>query len=144
VDLSAAALVQAAAAAEVAGVAEQVHWVRHDLADGLPEGEWDLVVASYLHSPVEFDREKVLRLAAAAVAPGGTLLVTGHQGAPSWGPEPPAHLTFPTPDDVLAALDLAGWTVERAATVPVELTAPDGSPGTRVDNVVRVRRPAAD
>ena len=142
-DISAAALERAAAESEAAGVADRTHWVRHDLSDGLPEDEWDLVAASYLHSPVELDREKVLRLAAAAVAPGGTLLIVGHQGAPSWGPEPPAHLTFPTPDDVLAALDLDGWTVERAAAVTVELTSPEGSPGRRVDNVVRVCRPAS-
>jgi hypothetical protein len=49
-------------------------------------------------------------------------------------------VSFPTPDDVLAALDLEGWTVERAASVPVEMTARDGSVQARVDNVVRVRR----
>ena len=52
-DISAAALEQAAVAARAAGVAGRVTWVRHDLADGLPVGEWDLVVAAYLHSPVE-------------------------------------------------------------------------------------------
>jgi thioredoxin reductase/SAM-dependent methyltransferase len=142
-DISAAALDQAAVAARAAGVTDRVSWVRHDLADGLPDGEWDLVVAAYLHSPVEFEREKVLRLAAAAVAPGGTLIVIGHQGHPSWQPDPAAHVIFPSADEVLASLDLEGWTVEQAGPVHVDLSSPDGVPGNRIDNVLRLRREGA-
>ena len=140
VDISAAALAAAAAEAGTAGVADRIEWLQHDLGGGMPEGTWDLVAAAYLHSPVELEREKVLRRAAAAVAPGGTLLVIGHQDPASWHPDPPAHVAFPTADDVLASLDLEGWTVERAEALDVELTAPDGSPGSRSDNVVRIRR----
>jgi SAM-dependent methyltransferase len=140
VDISGAALAHAAAAAEAAGVADRTRWLQADLDDGLPYGTWGLVVASYLHSPVALQREEVLRLAMDAVAARGTLIVIGHQGAPTWHPDPPTDLTFPTADDVLAALDLEGWTVERAEPVSVELTSPDGQPGTRVDNVVRLRR----
>ncbi len=50
-------------------------------------------------------------------------------------------MTFPTADDVLASLDLEGWTVERAEAVHVEGASPDGTPGSRTDNVVRLRRP---
>jgi tRNA(Arg) A34 adenosine deaminase TadA/SAM-dependent methyltransferase len=139
VDLSTAALEQALAAALAAGVADRIRWLRLDLTTGVAEGTWDLVTASYLHSPVGLPREEVLRRAAGAVAPGGTLLVLGHQGAPSWEAAPP-DLGFPTADDVLAALDLDGWTVERAEPVTVRLTAPDGAPGSRVDNIVRLRR----
>jgi thioredoxin reductase len=139
VDISAAALQHAAAVATAAGVADRIEWCRQDLADGLPEGSWDLVVAAYLHSPVEFEREKVLRNAAGAVAPGGTMLVIGHQGHASPEHEPPADLTFPTADEVLTMLDLGGWTVERAEAL--EVTSPDGRSGSRIDNVVRVRRP---
>jgi len=140
VDISAAALAHAAVEASAAGVAGQIEWVQRDLDGGLPDGEWDLVAAAYLHSPVELQREKVLRRAAAAVAPGGTLLVIGHQTPPSWQPDPPAHVTFPTADDVLASLDLEGWTVERAEALPVEVSSPDGIQGSRSDNVVRLRR----
>jgi thioredoxin reductase/SAM-dependent methyltransferase len=142
-DISAAALEQAALAARAAGVADRTSWVRHDLADGLPDGEWDLVAAAYLHSPVEFEREKALRLAAAAVAPGGTLIVLGHQGHPSWAPEHAADVTFPSAEDVLAALDVEGWTVERAGPVHVELSSPDGVQGSRTDNLLRLRRDGA-
>jgi len=140
VDISAAALAHAASAAEAAGFADRVEWVQHDLDGGLPDGGWDLVAAAYLHSPVELQREEALRRAAAAVTPGGTLLVIGHQGPPSWQPDPPAHVTFPTTDDVLASLDLDGWIVERAEAVKWEVTSPDGIPGTRTDNIVRLRR----
>ncbi len=139
-DISAAALEQAAVAARAAGVAGRVTWVRHDLADGLPVGEWDLVVAAYLHSPVELQREKALRLAAAAVAPGGSLIIIGHQGHPSWQHDAPAQVTFPSADEVLASLDAEGWTVEQAGPVHVEVSSPDGVPGSRIDNVLRLRR----
>ncbi len=139
-DISAAALDHAAAEAEAAGVAGRIEWLRRDLDDGLPEGEWDLVAAAYLHSPVELQREKVLRQAAAAVAPGGTLLVIGHQDPGSRQPDPPVDVTFPTADDVLASLDLDGWTVERAEALQVEVASPEGVPSSRIDNVVRLRR----
>ena len=142
VDISSAALAHAATEAEAAGLADRIEWLQADLDGGLPDGEWDLVTTAYLHSPVELPREKVLRRAAAAVAPGGTLLVIGHQGHPSWHADPPAEVTFPTADDVVLSLDLDGWIVERAEGIEVEMTSPDGVAGTRTDNVVRLRRPA--
>ncbi|HEU5456300.1 MAG TPA: FAD-dependent oxidoreductase [Nocardioides sp.] len=142
-DISATALEQAAVAARAAGVADRVTLVRHDLADGLAAGAWDLVVAAYLHSPVVFEREKVLRLAATAVAPGGTLIVIGHQGHPSWHDDAPAHVTFPSADEVLASLDVQGWTVEQAGPVHVALSSPEGVPGSRIDNVLRLLRDGA-
>jgi thioredoxin reductase/SAM-dependent methyltransferase len=141
VDISSTALDQAATAADAAGVGDRIEWLRRDLDGQFPDGAWDLVAAAYLHSPVELEREDILRRAAAAVAPGGTLIVLGHQAPPSWQPDPPAHVGFPTADDVLASLDLDGWTVERAEALRVELTSPDGVPGSRTDNVVRLRRP---
>jgi thioredoxin reductase/SAM-dependent methyltransferase len=140
VDISAAGLAHAASAADRAGLTDRIEWVQRDLHSGLPDGEWDFVAAAYLHSPVEFQREQVLRRAAAAVAPGGTLLVIGHQGHASGQPSPPAEVTFPTADDVLRTLDLDGWTVERAEAVQVEVTSPEGNTERRTDNVVRLRR----
>ncbi|WP_207782543.1 FAD-dependent oxidoreductase [Phytoactinopolyspora limicola] len=140
VDISKAALDHAAEQAAAAGVADRIHWLRHDLNADILDGTWELVTATYLHSPVELHRSEILRRAAAAVAPGGTLLVIGHQGPPSWQPEPPAHVSFPTVDEIRTLLDGDGWTVERAESVTVELTAPDGEPATRPDNIVRLRR----
>ncbi|MEU8324536.1 FAD-dependent oxidoreductase [Nonomuraea sp. NPDC048881] len=139
-DISGVALARAAVHAAEAGVAERVDWQRHDLAESFPEGEYDLVTASYLHSPAELSREKVLRAAAAAVAPGGQLLVLGHAGPPPWEPE--ARVELPTPQQVLDALELAEgeWEVLRAEEFERAQTAPGGAPAVRVDNVLRIRR----
>jgi SAM-dependent methyltransferase len=144
VDVSATALRRGADHARDAGVAAKIRWERHDLSRSFPEGSYDLVSAQFLHSPVAADgeREAILRQAAAAVAPGGILLVVGHAGWPSWQEEPPFDVHFPTTGDVLDALDLepGRWHVELEEVVERELPDPDGRPGRREDNVLRVRR----
>lgn len=141
VDVSANALARAAAHAEAAGVDLAIAWERHDLAASFPSGSFDLVSACFLHSPVEIPRPQILRRAAAAVAPGGTLLVVGHGGFPSWR-EHDHQVHLPTPDEVLADLDLPfdRWSVRRSDEVTSELTSPEGTPGTRMDNVLTVER----
>ncbi len=143
VDLAQAALTQAATAASAAGLDDRTTWQRVDLDAGLPAGSWDLVTSAYLQAPVALGRDRILRGAAAAVAPGGTLLVIGHHGPPTWAEPPPDHmLGLPDAEDVLAVLALpADWTVDRAETVAFDSTSPDGRPGTRTDSLVRVRRP---
>jgi hypothetical protein len=110
-----------------------------DLRGYRPEpGAYHLVLVAYLHlSPLE--RVVVLAGAVAALAPGGTLLVIGHdlanltQGV--GGPQDPAVLY--TPEAIVAELD--GLTVHRAERVrrPVD-TAPE--PGVAVDTLVRAAR----
>ncbi|MCK9923913.1 class I SAM-dependent methyltransferase [Frankia sp. AgPm24] len=141
VDISPTALARGAAAAQALGLGERIRWSSHNLDTDVPAGSWDLVTTAYLHSPVRLDREQILRQAAAAVAAGGTLIIVGHLGAPSWMTEPPAHLDLPTPEEIVASLDLAGWTVvaARAVVVP-SVASPEGVPGTRTDSVVRLRR----
>ncbi len=141
VDVSATALARAADRAAGAGVTEAIEWQRHDLAVSFPSGSFDLVSACYLHSPVQMPREQVLRSAAAAVAPGGTLVVVGHAGPPSWS-EPDPEIHFPTPPEVLDGLALpAGrWEVKRSDFVTRRLPGPDGEPATRPDNVLTVGR----
>ena len=144
VDVSATALRRGAEHAREAGVADLVRWERHDLSRSFPEGSFDLVSAQFLHSPVAADgeREAILRRAAAAVAPNGILLVVGHAGWPSWQEEPPFDVHFPTTGDVLDALDLepGRWHVELEEVVERELPDPDGRPGRREDNVLRLER----
>ena len=137
VDISAAALAVAAEAAQDAAVADRIDWLRRDLETGFPAGTWDLVVASYLHSPVAFARDRVLRQAAAAVAAGGTLLILGHQAFPDWHQSP---VTLPTIADVLAALDLADWELVVTESVGFAMASPDGEPGERSDHVIRLHR----
>ncbi|WP_405980749.1 class I SAM-dependent methyltransferase [Streptomyces sp. NBC_00158] len=143
-DISGVALARAAGHAADAGLGDRVDWQRHDLAESFPDGEFDLVSACFLHSYGDFPRERILRTAAAAVAPGGILLVAGHAGGPSWDPGAHADVHFPTPDEVLAELGLpeGAWEVLLAAEHEQTLTAPDGRPGTRKDNALKLRRVA--
>ncbi|TMQ82650.1 class I SAM-dependent methyltransferase, partial [Actinomadura soli] len=87
-DISGVALERAARHADAAGVADRIDFQRHDLGESFPEGVYDLVSAAFLHFPKEgLPREPILRAAAAAVAPGGTLLIVGHSGPPPWDPD---------------------------------------------------------
>jgi SAM-dependent methyltransferase len=144
VDVSATALRHGADHAREAGVAARIRWERHDLSRSFPEGSFDLVSAQFLHSPVAADgeREEILRRAAGAVARGGTLLVVGHAGWPSWQETPSFEYHFPTTAEVLDALGLepGQWVVELEEVVERDLPDPDGRPGRREDNVLRVRR----
>ncbi|MFE1555375.1 class I SAM-dependent methyltransferase [Streptomyces sp. NPDC058734] len=143
-DISGVALARAAGHAADAGLGNRVDWQRHDLADSFPDGEFDLVSACFLHSYGDFPRERILRTAASAVAPGGILLIAGHAGGPSWDPDAHADIRFPTPDEVLADLELpeGAWEVLLSAEHEQALTAPDGRPGTRRDNALKLRRVA--
>jgi len=144
VDIAEGALALGARHAAEAGVADAITWERHDLADSWPDGTFDVVSACYLHSPVALPRGEVLRRAAAAVAPGGHLVVVGHAGAPSWAPPDHPHHTheFPSPTDVLAdlALEPGTWETVWAEEVAVDARGPEGEEGTRPDNVLHLRR----
>jgi SAM-dependent methyltransferase len=77
-DFSAAGLTRAARRAEEAGVAERTDWWRVDAREFDAGGRtFDLVTSHYLHPPEGGMVDVVGRLAA-AVAPGGHLLVVGH------------------------------------------------------------------
>lgn len=143
VDVSGVALERAARHAEAAGVGDRIDWQRRDLGTSFPEGTYDLVSAAFLHSPGEgLPRERILRDAAAAVAPGGVLLVIGHAGPPPWDPDahPDAHL--PTAEEVLKSLELPEdeWDVLRMGEHERVQTAPDGRVMTRTDNALKLRR----
>lgn len=136
VDVSATAL--ARVAERVEGLPVTIE--SHDLTVTFPAGTFDLVSAQYLHSPDDtFPREAILRRAAAAVAPGGTLLVVGHGGH---GAHHDPSRPMPTADDVLAALalDPATWTVERCETVERIVTGRDGEEISVPDEIVQARR----
>lgn len=141
VDVSRVALERAAAAAKEAGVDGSIEWEYCDLAQSFPVGAWDLVSAQYLHAPIEFPRERVLRDAAAAVAPGGTLLIVGHASAPSWS-RAHQHEEFPQPDDVLRSLELpdGAWELLTSEVRSRETISPHGEPATISDSIVKARR----
>lgn len=117
-----------------------VEWVVADVLSYVPAGStYDLVALLYLHLPAA-DRRRALAQAAAAVAPGGMLLVVGHdttnltEGA--GGPRD-ASVLF-TPADIIE--DLAGQpglVAERAEVV--RRATGDGQPEA-LDALVRLRR----
>jgi hypothetical protein len=111
-----------------------------DLACG--EGADDLVSAHFLHSPGDMPREKILRTAAGAVAPGGMLLVVGHAGFPPWEDDPHPGVHLPTPQEVLEDLDLPDkeWEVLVCEEHERIQNDPGGRPVTRTDNALKVRR----
>ena len=78
VDFSATALARGRQVAQDQGLAERITWQQADLRTWVPpERAFDLVTAHYLHLPGAATGPLFGRLAA-AVAPGGTLLVVGH------------------------------------------------------------------
>ncbi|WP_067464921.1 class I SAM-dependent methyltransferase [Actinomadura macra] len=142
-DISRVALDRAARHAADAGVAGRIDFQRHDLGESFPAGTFDLVSAHFLHSPGDLlPREEVLRSAAAAVAPGGILLVVGHAGWPSWEHDHDHDVHFPTPDEVYLSLGLPSeqWELQLSEEHERIQTRPDGQPGTRTDNVLKMRR----
>ncbi|MGM0930092.1 MAG: class I SAM-dependent methyltransferase [Actinomycetota bacterium] len=144
VDVSATAMERARALSESRGLgAEQISWQQIDLSADFPAGEFELVSACFLASPIQLPRAAILQRAAAAVAPGGTLLVVSHAGAPPWAGRSGGHRHFfPTPEEELAALDLQDdvWDIRCAEVRSREATGPDGEPGLLKDTVVIARR----
>jgi SAM-dependent methyltransferase len=137
VDVSATALATAAAHALRAGVDGAIAFERHDLATTFPDGVFDLVAATFLHSPVPLDRARLFGDAGRAVAPGGTLLVIGH--APS-AAHP--HADLPTLEQTLAELALADdqWALDAGELRTHTHAFKDEEPIERIDVVVRARR----
>lgn len=155
VDLSATAVARARAAAKEHGL-ETANFVEADLAawaadepfesanaatDPIGDG-FDLVTASFFQSPVALPRERILRAAAARVAPGGRLVLLAHAAAPSWAAAAHADGDFPTPEAELAALALpeGEWRIPVAEIREREIMAPDGTPATLLDTVVVAER----
>ena len=128
---------------EAAGRTLAVEWVCADAtAVTWPRGAFDLVVISYLQLAPDLRREATRR-AAAALAPGGILLVVGHDTsnlADGWGgPQEPAVLF--TTDDVVDDVAGLGLEVVRAGRVERHVETAEG-PRVALDALVRLRRPA--
>jgi SAM-dependent methyltransferase len=112
VDFSAVALDRGAARARERGIEDRIEWRHEDLdAWTPPAGRFDLVSAHYLHATWS-DRPAMFAGLAAAVAPGGTLLVVGHLMGDHW--EHGSHHAHEpgvlyTAEDVAALLDPDEW-----------------------------------
>lgn len=137
VDFSAAALAHARSTAEAAGaaVAERIEWVEADLAAWTPEAErYELVISLYVH--LAGSVEAMVRRLAAAVAPGGNLLLVGHGSRdPATGAATrAAGQTQVSVDAARAALDPDRWQLlvaeDRARAVV----------GSGADQLIHARR----
>lgn len=117
----------------------EVDWVSADVRSYQPEGgSYDLVVVLFMHLPAT-ERRGVHAAAARALAPGGMLIVLGHDLAnltEGYGGPPNAGILF-TVDDVLADLD--GLTIERADRVERRVLT-DGGERVALDALVRAVR----
>jgi SAM-dependent methyltransferase len=142
VDISPTALERAAADAAERGVADRITFERHDLSESLPAGPFNLVSASFLQSPLPWDRSRLLRRAAEVVDVGGRLVIVDHGAAPPWAPPHVHEFPFPSASEVVDELDLAigEWQRERVEAVERDAIGPDGQHGTLVDNVIVLRR----
>lgn len=118
--------------------------VQADLATDFPGGSFDLVSAQYFHTPFDLDRARVLRTAAAALEPGGLLVVVDHGSTAPWSWNQDPGVRFPAPLEVAEelALDPARWSVERADAPRRQATGPGGRTATVVDHVLVIRRAA--
>ncbi|MEI5672905.1 MULTISPECIES: class I SAM-dependent methyltransferase [unclassified Nocardioides] len=142
VDVSQVALDRAAEHAEQNGVGRQCRWQQVDLMAGGPLPEADLVSVHFLHLP-DPQFERAYAAAAAAVRPGGTLLVGAHHPADigtGLRNDRLAHLLF-APEKVTALLDPADWDLQ-VADAPTRDETRDGVTATVTDTVVRAVRRA--
>jgi cyclopropane fatty-acyl-phospholipid synthase-like methyltransferase len=142
VDVSAVALDRAAGHAAAEGVADRVTWRREDLLTWEPAPlRFDLVSAQFMHLPNAELKSMHARLAA-AVRPGGTLLVVSHHPDDRHANVGrPDHLgMFPSAEQLGAALDPARWEIVVAGAFEREATDLDGKPATVKDSVLRVTR----
>jgi len=142
-DLSQVALTRAAAHATEAGLAERVTWLQGDLLEWAPEaGAFDLVSAQFFHLP-SAERLVVHARLAAAVAPGGTLLIVTHDPSGMHDTGEIGSDYFATAEQVAQTLDPAAWSVVAAEARSRPGVDPDGQPMTFVDAVLVARRVAA-
>lgn len=141
VDISATALRRAQEAAELAGVADRIEFQRHDLSDSFPSGDFELVSAQFLHSTVRLERPQILRRAAAAVKPGGTLLIVDHGEAPPWAKEHVQRHVFQSAQEVIAELELSDqWRRAHVGPVTRDGVGPNGQQVTLIDSLMVLQR----
>ena len=136
VDWSDVGLAALRAAAVEKGLAIQLE--RADLADWVPRLQYGLVLIAYLHVPVEL-RRSVWANAAEAVAPGGRLVVIGHDPdnlVRGHGGPQDASVLYAADEVVEVISGVLG--IERSEQV---LRPIDGTDETAIDNIVVGRRP---
>ncbi len=139
-DISSVALERAAAQARSQGL--DVQWQHSDmLANTLASRSYDLVTAHYIHLP-QAERMALYTQLAAAVAPGGSLLLVGHHPSHmhSAAGHPNLHDMYFTAEQLVDELDLSGWEICTVETRARQSRDHDGNELTIEDAVLRARR----
>lgn len=138
VDFSDVGLAKGRALAAARGVS--VDWVLADIRTYRPtQAGYDLVIVLYVHLPSE-PRRRMHAAAGRALAPGGTLLVVGHDrsnlSSGHGGPQDPNILC--SPEDVVDDVaEVPGLSVVRAEPVTRSVLTDEGE-RTAIDAVVRL------
>ncbi len=138
VDFSAAGLDKGRRLAAERGVS--VTWIEADVTAWEPPGEYDLIAAMYVHLPAGV-RRTVHATLVAALAPGGSLLVVGHDRTnltDGFGGPPDPDILF-TPEEIAA--ELAPLTISRSERVTREVETENGM-RQAIDTLVLAERTA--
>ena len=140
-DVSDVALKRAAAQTDPE-IAVRITWKQVDLITWIPEHRYDLISAQFMHLPRAV-REPAFARLAAAVAPGGTLLVVGHNFADLTNgahPHCDPDMSF-TAGEIAATLDPKEWIIHsKDEARPRRTTGADGLTVTVHDVVLRAQR----
>jgi len=144
VDFSAVALQRARSLAreQPGDDAGTLETLEADVKTWVPQARsYDLVLVVYLHLPQQ-QRSTIMRAAAEAVAPGGTLLIVGHDlenlASGHGGPQDP--LVLYRPRDIVADIEPAQLVILRDETAVRSLTDGQGQPAEALDALVLARR----
>ncbi|WP_082475169.1 bifunctional NAD(P)/FAD-dependent oxidoreductase/class I SAM-dependent methyltransferase [Frigoribacterium sp. Leaf263] len=143
-DIAANALNKARARAEQTDgeAADRITWEQHDITEWTPpRASFDLVTSHFMHLPAA-DRGRVFRGLGEAVAPGGSILIVGHDLSDLDSDAHRLHhpeLMFGV-DELVALFDPEEWTIATAETRERETAAGHEGPATVRDVVVRAVR----
>jgi SAM-dependent methyltransferase len=142
VDVSAVALERAASASGQAGgdVARRITWQREDLLTWVPEPErYDLVSAQFMHFPPA-ELAAFHQGLAAAVRPGGTLLLIAHHPDDVHAQRKGRPDLFWYAEDIAASLEAGRWEVRVAEGAGRSAEDLDGQQLMVRDTVLRAAR----
>ncbi|MCH8559190.1 class I SAM-dependent methyltransferase [Nesterenkonia sp. DZ6] len=142
VDISETAVLRARTHAEQEGLGGgSAEFLAANLPEGMPEGPFDLITASFLQSPVALDRRKILRAAADRVSVGGHLVLVSHATAPPWAEHGHGPAEMPTLGGDLAALEpRKAWEVEVGEVRHRNVVGPHGEDAMLEDLVIVARK----
>jgi SAM-dependent methyltransferase len=146
IDISTVALERSAEVAKKHGtaIADRITWQQADITEWHPDdAAYGLVSVHFMQMPKDV-RDPAFRRLAAAVAPGGTLLVVGHHPSDlhTGVRRPRGEGVLYTADEIAALLDERHWRVAVNEARERIANDPEGRPVTVHDAILRAVRQA--